>query len=50
MKNSKKLSRGEMKNVKGAALACNPMIICQKTIDCCPGWVCASKGRYCVAL
>jgi len=50
MKNLKKISREGMKNVQGAALDCNPQIICQRTSDCCPGWVCASKGRYCVAL
>ncbi|MFN1216943.1 CCPGW family putative bacteriocin [Chryseobacterium kwangjuense] len=50
MKNLKKLSRGEMKNLQGADSRCNPQIICQRTSDCCPGWVCATRGRYCVAL
>ncbi|MCL8535729.1 CCPGW family putative bacteriocin [Chryseobacterium gallinarum] len=50
MKNSKKLSRGEMKNVQGAATECNPQIICQRSSDCCPGWACPSKGRYCIAI
>ncbi|MDR2236799.1 MAG: hypothetical protein LBE92_11810 [Chryseobacterium sp.] len=39
-----------MKNVQGADSRCNPRIICQKTADCCPGWVCATRGQYCVAL
>ncbi|THV62666.1 MULTISPECIES: hypothetical protein [Chryseobacterium] len=50
MKNLKKISREAMKNVQGAVLDCNPQIICQRTTDCCPGWVCASRGQYCVAL
>ncbi|UKB80152.1 CCPGW family putative bacteriocin [Chryseobacterium sp. MEBOG07] len=49
MKNLKKLSRGEMKTLQGADLWCNPQIICQRTSDCCPGWVCGSKGEYCIA-
>lgn len=50
MKNLKKLSRGQMKNVKGAVGYCNPQIICRVTKDCCPGWVCGTPGEYCIAL
>ncbi|WP_410494310.1 CCPGW family putative bacteriocin [Chryseobacterium sp. G0186] len=50
MKNSKKLSRGQMKNVQGAnSDYCNPQIICRVTSDCCPGWVCGMPGEYCIA-
>ncbi|REC74062.1 hypothetical protein DRF60_18480 [Chryseobacterium elymi] len=50
MKNLKKLSRGQMKNVHGAVQNCNPQIICRVTKDCCPGWVCGTPGEYCIAL
>ncbi|AZB00376.1 hypothetical protein EG359_12420 [Chryseobacterium joostei] len=51
MKNLQKLSREKMKNVQGSLGDdyCNPQIICQRTSDCCPGWVCGGKGEYCIA-
>ncbi|MGN7864493.1 CCPGW family putative bacteriocin [Chryseobacterium sp.] len=50
MKNLQKLSRGQMKNVQGAAVDCNPQIICQRHTDCCPGWACPGRGQYCIAI
>ncbi|MGH1519679.1 CCPGW family putative bacteriocin [Chryseobacterium sp. JK1] len=49
MKNLKKLSRVQMKDVQGAVRDCNPQIICSPTQECCPGWVCATYGQYCIA-
>lgn len=52
MKNSKKLSREEMKTVQGAAArGCNPQIFCTSLqTKCCPGWVCAGIRQYCIAV
>ncbi|WP_445343882.1 CCPGW family putative bacteriocin [Chryseobacterium vietnamense] len=51
MKNSKKLSRGEMKTVQGAIKGCNPQIFCTSPqTQCCPGWVCAGIRQYCIAI
>ncbi|MDR6529045.1 hypothetical protein J2787_004486 [Chryseobacterium rhizosphaerae] len=49
MKNSKKLSREQMKELQGAIRWCNPQIICRVTEDCCEGWVCGTPGQYCIA-
>lgn len=51
MKNSKKLSRGEMKTIQGAIRGCNPQIFCTSPqTKCCPGWVCAGIRQYCIAV
>jgi len=51
MKNSKKLSRVEMKTVQGAIRGCNPQIFCTSPqTECCPGWVCAGIRQYCIAV
>ncbi|WP_390452164.1 CCPGW family putative bacteriocin [Chryseobacterium sp. Alg-005] len=50
MKNLKKLSRKEMKTVKGASDDCNPIIICYTDSDCCPGWMCGGPRQYCIAI